>query len=222
VTLDRIIVYFCHRVDDELWWQDAGACGVMKRHLISPHSEETMGYVVAPILQRTDLFERIFHGCHKFLVLAMLDLRDPSDCRDKITCTTLADDCASNGVVNVEHQSEQVMQVFLDPHKVGNKPTNRGMVHRKIYPAMVRVFFEPEKAIDPLGHAYPLAQARTERLRGLVNSPISKALPADSFEQLFRAHRVVKPKLLAMVITEVKFGSVAVHCNADTPRTFHA
>ena len=43
-----------------------------------------------------------------------------------------------------------------------------------------------------------------------VSPPIRQAFPADAFEQLFRAHRVIKSKLLTMVVAKVKFSGVAV------------
>jgi len=47
-------------------------------------------------------------------------------------------------------------------------------------------------------------------LRFRVSPPIRKTLPTDPLKQFFRAHRVIKPELLAMVVTEVKFSGVAV------------
>jgi hypothetical protein len=43
-----------------------------------------------------------------------------------------------------------------------------------------------------------------------VSPPIRQAPAADALEQRFRAHRVIKPELLTMVVTEVKFSGVAV------------
>jgi len=40
-------------------------------------------------------------------------------------------------------------------------------------------------------------------LRFRVSPPIRQAFAADALKQFVRAHRVVKPKLLAMVITVV-------------------
>ena len=42
------------------------------------------------------------------------------------------------------------------------------------------------------------------------NPPIGKALAADGFKHSFGAHGVIETKFFAMVVTEVKLGSVAV------------
>jgi hypothetical protein len=63
-------------------------------------------------------------------------------------------------------------------------------------------------------------------LRFRVSPPIRQALSAYALKQLFRAHRVVKPELLAMVVAEVEFRGVAVQvvraANADTRHTCRA
>lgn len=47
-------------------------------------------------------------------------------------------------------------------------------------------------------------------LRFCVSPPIGQALSADALKQLFRAHGVVEPELLAIIVAEVKLGSVTV------------
>jgi hypothetical protein len=59
----------------------------------------------------------------------------------------------------------------------------------------------------------PPRQGSARSARGYlfrVSPPIRQAFAANAFEQLFCPHRVINPEFLAMVITEVKFSSVAV------------
>ena len=73
-------------------------------------------------------------------------------------------------------------------------------------PLMHRQCIGVEKGNVLLARGHGLAAS----LRLRVSPPIRQALTADAFKQLFRAHRVTKPELLAMVVAKVEFSGVAV------------